>query len=152
MIFFCSDAGWIAVSNRILRLSHCSCSQVLCGDAKCSCRDPGDSPAILHRSRISAHAWLHQPLPQYCCWRLGYLRWWHLGFQCCVIYSYFLLLCFNVLGTNRGPTDRIQYINKHSLICQVDTIDFLREKHSLRKPPHAFGSELVKKSETVKAC
>ena len=65
---------------------------------------------------------------------------------------YFLLLCFNVLGTNRGPTDRIQYINKHSLICQVDTIDFLSEKHSLRKPPHAFGSELVKKSETVKAC
>ena len=63
-----------------------------------------------------------------------------------------LLLCFNVLGTNRGPIDRIQHINKHSLICQVDTIDFLSEKHSLRKPPHAFGSELVKKSETVKAC
>ena len=32
--------------------------------------------------------------------------------------------------------------------CQVDTMDFLREKHSLRKP-HAFGSELVKKSETI---
>ena len=64
----------------------------------------------------------------------------------------FLRLCFNVLGANRGPTDRIQHINKHSLICQVDTIDFLSEKHSLRKPPHAFGSELVKKSETVKAC
>ena len=57
-----------------------------------------------------------------------------------------VLLCFNVLGTNTGPTDRIQHINKHSLICQVDTIDFLSEKHSLRKPPHAFGSELVKKS------
>ena len=62
-----------------------------------------------------------------------------------------LLLCFNVLGTNRGPTDRIQHINKHSMICQVDTIDF-SEKHSLKKPPYAFGSELVKKSETVKAC
>ena len=62
-----------------------------------------------------------------------------------------LLLCFHVLGTNRGPTDRIQHINKHSMICQVDTIHFLSEKHSLRKPPHAFGSELVKKSETVKA-
>ena len=35
--------------------------------------------------------------------------------------------------------------------CQVDTMDFLREKHSLRKPPHAFGSELVKRSETGKA-
>ena len=63
-----------------------------------------------------------------------------------------LLLCFNVLGTNRGPTDRIQHINKHSLICQVDTINFLSKNHSLRKPPHAFGSELVKKSEIVKAC
>ena len=38
-----------------------------------------------------------------------------------------LLLCFNVLGTDRGPTDRIQHINKHSLICQVYTIDFLSE-------------------------
>ena len=26
---------------------------------------------------------------------------------------YFLLLCFNVLGTNRGPTDRIQHLEKH---------------------------------------
>ena len=41
------------------------------------------------------------------------------------------------------------------MICQVDTTDFLRdaadflrEKHSLRKPPHAFGSELVRISET----
>ena len=42
-----------------------------------------------------------------------------------------LLLCFNVLGTNRGPTDRIQHINKHSSMCQVDTIDFLSKKHSL---------------------
>ena len=45
-------------------------------------------------------------------------------------YTFTLLSCFNVLGTNRGPTDRIQHINKHSLICQVDTIDFLSEKHS----------------------
>ena len=63
-----------------------------------------------------------------------------------------VLLRFNVLGTNRGPTDRIQHINKHLMICQVDTIDFLLEKYSLRKPPHVFGSELVKKSETEKAC
>ena len=34
---------------------------------------------------------------------------------------------------------------------QVDTIDSLREKHSLRNL-HAFDSELVKKSETEKAC
>ena len=66
--------------------------------------------------------------------------------------AFHLLLCFNVLGTNRGPTDRIQHINEHLLICQVDTIDFLSKKHSLRKPPHALNSELVKKSETVKAC
>ena len=26
---------------------------------------------------------------------------------------YFLLLCFNVQGTNRGPTDRVQHIKKH---------------------------------------
>ena len=38
------------------------------------------------------------------------------------------------------------------MICQVDTIDFLREPQSLRKPPHAFGSELVRKSEAEKAC
>ena len=59
-----------------------------------------------------------------------------------------LLLCFNVLGTNRGPTDRIQHIRKHLIICHLDAIDSLHEKHSLRKPSHAFGSELVKKSET----
>ena len=29
-------------------------------------------------------------------------------------------------------------------MCQADTIDFLSEKHSLKKPLHAFGSELVK--------
>ena len=34
------------------------------------------------------------------------------------------------------------------MICQVDTIDFLSEKHSLRKPPHAFSSELAQKAET----
>ena len=34
------------------------------------------------------------------------------------------------------------------MICQVDTIDFLGEKPSLRKPPHAFGSESVKKSDS----
>ena len=45
---------------------------------------------------------------------------------------------------------RIQFIKKHSMLCQVDTIDFPSEKHSLRKSPHAFGSELVKKSETEK--
>ena len=34
------------------------------------------------------------------------------------------------------------------MICQVplETIDYLSEIHSLRKPPHAFDSELVKKS------
>ena len=61
----------------------------------------------------------------------------------------FILLCFNVLGTNRGPTDRVQHITKHSLICQMDTIDFQCEHHSLRKPPHAFGSELVKKPKQI---
>ena len=35
------------------------------------------------------------------------------------------------------------------MICQMDTIDFLPEKHNLTKSPHAFGSELVKKSETA---
>ena len=35
------------------------------------------------------------------------------------------------------------------MICQVDTIYFLSETSSLREPPHAFGSELVKKSETA---
>ena len=45
---------------------------------------------------------------------------------------FILLLCFDLLGTNRGPTDRIQQINKHSMICQVETIElkFLSEKHS----------------------
>ena len=43
-------------------------------------------------------------------------------------------------------------MNKHSMICQVETTDFLSEKHSLGKPPHAFGSELVKKFETEEAC
>ena len=34
----------------------------------------------------------------------------------------------------------------------MDAIDFLLEKHSLRKPSHAFGSELVKMSDIEKAC
>ena len=50
------------------------------------------------------------------------------------------------------PTDREQHMKKHSMICQVDTVDFLREEHPLRKAPHAFGSELVKKPETEMAC
>ena len=54
---------------------------------------------------------------------------------------------FNVLGTNRQNTT----YKKHSMICQVDTMDYLNN-HSLRKSPHAFGSELVNKSETEKAC
>ena len=40
---------------------------------------------------------------------------------------------FNVLGTHRGPTDRVQHVKKHSMMCQVDTIEFLCEKHSLTK-------------------
>ena len=37
------------------------------------------------------------------------------------------------------------------MVCQVDTIIFSRENHPLRKPPHAFGSDLVVKSETEMA-
>ena len=48
---------------------------------------------------------------------------------------------FNVLGTNRGPTDRVQHTQKHQMVCQVDTIDFQSGNRSLRKSPHAFGSE-----------
>ena len=52
-----------------------------------------------------------------------------------------------------GPTggQQTEYNTKKAL-NDMDTKDFLREKHSLRKPPHAFGSGLVKKSETEKAC
>ena len=31
-----------------------------------------------------------------------------------------LLFTFNVLGTNRGPTDRIQHIKKHSMFKAFD--------------------------------
>ena len=50
-----------------------------------------------------------------------------------------ILSCTSIcLRTSKfqGPGDqqranRIQHINKHSMICQADTIDFLSEKHSL---------------------
>ena len=35
--------------------------------------------------------------------------------------------------------------HKKALDDMVNTIDFLREKQSLRKSPHAFGSESVEK-------
>ena len=50
----------------------------------------------------------------------------------------------NVLGTNRGPTDRKRRIN-----IQIDNVDFLQEKQHLRKPPHAFDSELAINSDTA---
>ena len=62
------------------------------------------------------------------------------GCGCGYIYCYSYTFTFMfVLGTNRGPTDRIQALND----MLADTIDLL---HFLRKPPHAFGSESVKKS------
>ena len=45
-----------------------------------------------------------------------------------------------------------KHIKKHSMTRQVDKIDFLHEKQSLRKPSHAFGSGLMKESETEKTC
>ena len=47
-----------------------------------------------------------------------------------VVIYILLLSCFDVLGTSRGPTDRIQHINKHSMICQVETIDFPSQIYS----------------------
>ena len=44
-----------------------------------------------------------------------------------------------------GPTGGQQTEYKHSMLCQVNAIEFLRGKQSLRKTPHAFGSELTKK-------
>lgn len=35
---------------------------------------------------------------------------------------------------------------------QMHTVVFLLEKHSLRKRPHAFGLDLMTKSETENAC
>ena len=64
----------------------------------------------------------------------------------------FVLSCLNVLGTLYWANRQSTTDKKAQMICQVDTIDLLHEKHSLSKPPHAFGSELVKQSETEKAC
>ena len=52
-----------------------------------------------------------------------------------------LLLCLNVLGTNRGPTDRIQHIKKALNDMSGGYKRFSKSKHSLRRPPHAFGSD-----------
>ena len=61
-----------------------------------------------------------------------------------------LLFMFNVLGTNWGPTDRVQDISTKWNVRRIQWISYVK-KHSLKRAPHAFGSELVKKSETEKA-
>jgi hypothetical protein len=54
---------------------------------------------------------------------------------------------FNVLGTNWGPTDRVLFMQIQSV-----KILLLWEKQLLMKPPHAFGSNLAKKSDTEEVC
>jgi hypothetical protein len=54
---------------------------------------------------------------------------------------------FNVLGTNWGPTDRVLFMQIHSV-----KILLLREKQDLIIPPHAFASHLAKKSDTEEVC
>ena len=63
-------------------------------------------------------------------------------------FYFYVLMSWGPTGANRQNTTH----KEHSMISQVDTIDFLSGKDSLRKPPHAFGSESVNKSETEKAC
>jgi len=56
---------------------------------------------------------------------------------------------FNVLGGNWDPTDKnkkFSSVNSYSQIC------FLHAKHSLRKPPDAFGSHKDIKSAVVQQC
>ena len=56
---------------------------------------------------------------------------------------------FECPGDQQGANRQSACDKKHKMMCQVDTTDFLHENHSLmRNTPHAFGSELVKKSET----
>ena len=53
---------------------------------------------------------------------------------------------FNVLGTNRGPTDKVLFMQIH-----LAKMLLLREKQFLMNPPHAFASQLSKKSDTEQA-
>ncbi len=54
---------------------------------------------------------------------------------------------FNVLGGNWDPTDKkFSSVNSYRQDC------FLHAKHSLRKPPHAFGSHKIIKSAIVQQC
>jgi hypothetical protein len=59
----------------------------------------------------------------------------------------FLVFMFNVLGTNWGPTDRFLFMQ-----IQLVRILLLWEKQLLMEPPHAFGSNLAKKSGTEEVC
>ena len=53
---------------------------------------------------------------------------------------------FVVLGANSGPTDKVLCMQIHLV-----RILLLREKQFLLNPPHAFASQLSKKSETEQA-
>ena len=56
-----------------------------------------------------------------------------------ILLTFYIQCPGDQLGANRQST-RYKYLME----CQVDTMNFLDEKLSLRKLPHAFGSELVK--------
>ena len=58
------------------------------------------------------------------------------------IYTGSIIFSINQFSTSWGPTDKKSL--KHT-----DKISFLHAKHSLKKPPHAFGSHKDRKSATV---
>ena len=51
----------------------------------------------------------------------------------------FMFLC---PGDQQRPTDRVQHIKKHYMLCvRCIQIYFLHENNSLKNPPHASSSE-----------